>query len=236
MLKLAAVAAFGLAGAAESQVIVQTYTGIALRGVDNDGFFGAVGTDVSGMHYTLTYTLDLHNPLMAYFEAGGYGAFNYQGAGTATLTMNGHSVRTDWLTNAGRGYEPVSDAPPLVSFLNSEGFNKSTAPLRIDINTSIGFLDKPFNIDPGTDFSYNLTDAQWALADLIWGSADYSGTTTYFYTGTSQAQSSLLMLQDHTISIRTVPEPASWALMVAGFGLAGAAMRRRKFSVQQARG
>jgi hypothetical protein len=28
-----------------------------------------------------------------------------------------------------------------------------------------------------------------------------------------------------------VPEPASWAMMVAGFGLAGAAMRRRKASV-----
>lgn len=30
-----------------------------------------------------------------------------------------------------------------------------------------------------------------------------------------------------TISARDVPEPASWALMVAGFGLAGATMRRR---------
>jgi PEP-CTERM motif len=32
-------------------------------------------------------------------------------------------------------------------------------------------------------------------------------------------------------SIAAVPEPASWALMIAGFGLVGSAMRRRKPSV-----
>jgi PEP-CTERM motif len=34
------------------------------------------------------------------------------------------------------------------------------------------------------------------------------------------------------ISPAGVPEPAAWALMIAGFGLTGAAMRRRKTSVQ----
>ena len=29
----------------------------------------------------------------------------------------------------------------------------------------------------------------------------------------------------------TVPEPASWAMMVAGFGLVGAALRRRQVAV-----
>jgi len=32
-------------------------------------------------------------------------------------------------------------------------------------------------------------------------------------------------------SLGAVPEPASWAMMVAGFGLAGAAMRRRRTAV-----
>lgn len=31
-----------------------------------------------------------------------------------------------------------------------------------------------------------------------------------------------------TISVLAVPEPANWALMIAGFGLTGAAMRRRR--------
>lgn len=33
------------------------------------------------------------------------------------------------------------------------------------------------------------------------------------------------------VSVSSVPEPASWALMIGGFGLAGAALRRRRASV-----
>lgn len=35
-----------------------------------------------------------------------------------------------------------------------------------------------------------------------------------------------------TLSVAAIPEPASWALMIAGFGLAGAAMRRRRQSIR----
>jgi hypothetical protein len=31
----------------------------------------------------------------------------------------------------------------------------------------------------------------------------------------------------HAPAVAPVPEPASWALMIAGFGLAGAALRQR---------
>ena len=34
-----------------------------------------------------------------------------------------------------------------------------------------------------------------------------------------------------TISLGTVPEPASWVMLLAGFGLTGAAMRRRKITI-----
>ena len=37
--------------------------------------------------------------------------------------------------------------------------------------------------------------------------------------------------RNYAFRIGSVPEPASWAMMVGGFGLAGAAMRRRKTSV-----
>jgi PEP-CTERM motif len=33
------------------------------------------------------------------------------------------------------------------------------------------------------------------------------------------------------VSLAAVPEPASWALMIGGFGLVGFAMRRRKANV-----
>lgn len=37
-------------------------------------------------------------------------------------------------------------------------------------------------------------------------------------------------------AVAPVPEPATWAMLIAGFGLAGSAVRRRKLSVRFARG
>ena len=39
-------------------------------------------------------------------------------------------------------------------------------------------------------------------------------------------------LMDFSILARAVPEPANWAMMIAGFGLVGAAMRRRRASIR----
>ncbi len=37
-----------------------------------------------------------------------------------------------------------------------------------------------------------------------------------------------------TFNAGAVPEPASWALMIGGFGLIGSALRRRRTSLQLA--
>ncbi len=47
--------------------------------------------------------------------------------------------------------------------------------------------------------------------------------------GTSGADRGFATYVDVTSSV--VPEPASWALLIAGFGLTGAAMRRRKVAI-----
>jgi hypothetical protein len=39
---------------------------------------------------------------------------------------------------------------------------------------------------------------------------------------------------NYSVTIAAVPEPASWALMILGFGVAGAAVRRRAVAVQAA--
>jgi hypothetical protein len=50
------------------------------------------------------------------------------------------------------------------------------------------------------------------------------------FTGGGQANVGLIEIIDN-INYRAVPEPATWAMMIAGFGLAGAAMRRRSEKV-----
>jgi hypothetical protein len=53
----------------------------------------------------------------------------------------------------------------------------------------------------------------------------WGGATTYF---TNDPQNTDLNFRTWVDSSVAVPEPASWALMIGGFGLTGAAMRRRK--------
>ena len=59
------------------------------------------------------------------------------------------------------------------------------------------------------------------------------GTTGGFLTFTN---SSNVQFSGQVGPVAAVPEPATWAMMIAGFGLAGAAMRRRapKVSYQTA--
>jgi hypothetical protein len=77
-----------------------------------------------------------------------------------------------------------------------------------------------FDFGNGGQFEVTLSDATFngGIGGLWTGSADVSGT--------------FRLLNDSTPA---VPEPATWAMMIGGFGLIGAAMRRRqKISVTYA--
>ena len=54
----------------------------------------------------------------------------------------------------------------------------------------------------------NITSGQWQAP---------TGTLKYFYSANSQSQ-----------VLSAVPEPATWAMMIGGFGLVGGTMRRRR--------
>ena len=60
-------------------------------------------------------------------------------------------------------------------------------------------------------------------------SINFSGTGRSFVISGGQAQ---FGFDDVTFNAGAVPEPAAWALMIAGFGLVGGAMRRRRTSVR----
>ena len=69
-------------------------------------------------------------------------------------------------------------------------------------------------------------------ANTVWGARHVDFTTTggaltFAAIGVSDSYGGYL--DDITISsVASVPEPASWALMIGGFGLTGAALRRRR--------
>lgn len=73
------------------------------------------------------------------------------------------------------------------------------------------------------DFTLDFTGAGGATPQVSIFQFATSGTPGNGY----RSFTNTLTLTD---LVTPVPEPASWALMIAGFGLAGAAMRRRKSS------
>ncbi|MBB6506204.1 hypothetical protein F4693_003201 [Sphingomonas endophytica] len=80
------------------------------------------------------------------------------------------------------------------------------------------------------------TFTAYDAADQIVGSASFSGATTgartFSLTNISRLRlvntGSHMSIDNLTVNAAgAVPEPATWAMMVAGFGVAGAALRRR---------
>jgi len=55
-----------------------------------------------------------------------------------------------------------------------------------------------------------------------------SGGSFTFGIGTHSADNIGTLLDDVKLDIGAVPEPATWALMIGGFGMAGGMLRRRR--------
>lgn len=92
------------------------------------------------------------------------------------------------------------------------------------IATAIGaandlvFTSVTFN---GVEFNTVLTGVQEFRNLLNQNLID--GTNTIVVSGVAQTNAAF----SGTISLAPIPEPAAWAMMIAGFGLVGAATRRR---------
>jgi opacity protein-like surface antigen len=77
----------------------------------------------------------------------------------------------------------------------------------------------------GTSLKITLSDTDFGLASNSDHHNDESNNSDPWYAADVQAKF------EQTVIPGGVPEPASWALMIGGFGMTGAALRRRRTAV-----
>lgn len=221
-----------MAGAALADpTVTATWTGVVTSGTDDLGLFGDAGLDLTDADFTATYVL---SPAAGYYESysdsfyadGGYG---YTGGPSPVLsvqfTINGHSYSTvtDFAAVVYAGLN--GDYYPAEFETEAAGWNDSF--FMAVTNDIYEFADRGYGNPAFANFDEDVSTSS---------GDDYYNNFQYFTTEPDLGD--YLTLSNTHLKIENdgfvtpapspEPEPASWALMLGGFGLVGGALRNRR--------
>ena len=221
--------AFSIAQPAAATTILITYTGTVKDGFDAVGLFGDPGT-LTNDSFTSVYTLTYPTPGAAETTSTPgmheiYGGTGYNQPLTSPLsgqlTINGHTVSFD-----GKISGDHSLFSPAYFTGNYNGnFSEIFDRVYSDSNT---YLTNTVRSASGDNFISSLNFAD-TLNHTVTSSDDAYG---YFqlpsdgegFSAYAHFVNSAVSVQ----SISAVPEPATWGMMIFGFGIAGATLRARR--------
>jgi hypothetical protein len=231
----------------------QTYTGpqLGLRGASGDG--GRDAFDTYGY-----YTSDAPGGLKLTRQADAFTGQNlYRWLDTFTNTTGsaitttvrftgdlGSDARTS-IRSSGPGFMVTCEfsgacaGDPVVAAVSSNiGFGTSGLTAGSHASNDRYFTDFTLTVRPGEsvsllNFAFLASDnAATNAGDLALAIARaQSLQTNPFLDGLTLAQQRTVVNFDLGLPVEGVPEPASWAMMIGGFALAGAAARRRSRTV-----
>lgn len=223
---------------ADAAIIEITYTGHVARGVDETGVFGTAGASLAGRSYVSTFLFDTSLGITSINDAflpdngsqRAEGGTDVSGAPTSpslgsTFAIGGVVIALDGQTygvvgsaahetGLGSIYSDTSEfsdtvAARIVKRNGNEidGVNFGLPPLLTPFTYAVLAGDSAFGTFVTYRYDYGLqTESEWAHGELT------PETVTLRMAGGSPSPT---------------PEPGVWALVVVGFGLAGAALRRR---------
>lgn len=215
----ALLAALFTAGAAQATTTVsveaagvQTTTIAGTTGVETFnsvmGYTSPFQTNFGGSGYTGTFDAILSSGANVYGGAGGSGRFETV-QGTTTLTVAGPNINYFglWASALDGG--------------NSVAFYKGGS-LVDTVNLVATPLDSSYFGNPNANYLGQNAGEKYAFFNFVVGGG-------YDMVKLIQNNGGGFELDDVTVGTAgAVPEPASWAMMIAGFGLVGATMRRRR--------
>ena len=209
----AAFATLIVATSAQAAVMVATYSGYVTYSADFAGVFGAANTDLVGERFTAVFRYDTT------VSRNDYGTVRSVDGGVAfgsaspmldsRITITGTTRHVEGAAQGMAYYDQgihvqhsSSDDGPLGVSIISMGVRPVNAP---------SLLETPF-------------EAGAPLGGRIGGGAIY-------FRAAPGAPDTLIGVAVEHASVTAVPEPATWALMIGGFGLAGAGLRRRRVAI-----
>ena len=219
--------------AAQAAQFIITYSG-TVNGRDKTGAFGAPNTDFINSAFTAIYLLDTstvgattRTDNLTFSHIFGGTNSNTVSPVSASLTINGFT----------RAFNGLADGAAIL-VNNDTGTGADIIDLRVsDIGLSA--------TSTTSNYMYHTVDdaAGTFLSSVIWGPAftyaasQNDGTSAYFQFSTrnnatgldEEYANGLMNIESITVaSVGAIPEPATWLLMIVGFGMVGASIRSKR--------
>ena len=202
------------ANAASATVYTQTWTGTVKSGVDSANVFG--GGSMAGKSFVATYVFDDSIGSVQINNGVEHSARVGSNLGSVTPNLSSSIAINGFTFNfVGTAYAEIyASREPGFSYLSSSA------------RTATTYL---------TNSVYDVTSAAFADPSFAFSGSVPSGFSS---AGQFEFGGEKLLFTNLTYSVAAapapaaVPEPASWAMMIGGLAVAGAAMRRRKAVVR----
>lgn len=204
---------------AHAAILTVTYARTVASGTDSSGVFGLAGQSLAGLDYAAVFHVDtargsrFYSPPGLDSVIGGDDQGNESPSLGVTLTINGVAFAFNGL-NLGlqSNYAARSEIASYANDLaQNGGFNASF------IGNAIAVADLPYDME--TPYSGTGTRSSGGFTNNFQIAFGPGNLMTQFASG---------RLSPTSVSVQVgVPEPATWGLMIAGFGLVGVTMRRR---------
>jgi PEP-CTERM motif len=238
--------AVGIAGSAQAAEYLFSFGGTVTGSTGSGGpLFGVAANSLNGRRFSATIIFNDATPgLIQDYVGDPYRSRLFGGTAnptTGSLTINGFSFST--IANSRSGgtvslFNNLPSIPPVDQLSISTYSSESTGTYATEFfERSVTFSGGLLNNNTRMINSLNLAD----LPGFVYNPADSATFNDGFQVYELVFRNNQLIREDVTrggflidsftvslVGAAAVPEPASWAMIIAGFGLVGGAMRRRR--------
>jgi len=230
---------------ASAEIRILTFEGTVSSGIDGANEFGLAGGSLYNMPYVQNFTYDttkgVHLSLLTGDELfGGPTSFLQSPILSSTITINGITRELGGDNNADLLFGYIAYFMGPIGITVTTGHSEFTPDGAIYTMQKAGIiLDSPPTPSLTNVFSTPLSGTVYSPNSRF--TMNYSANDGSFMQSSGDLNPTSVMISALPPSgdpgqgsgsggpeTAGVPEPASWAMLVAGFGLAGSALRRRR--------